>query len=301
MTEITWGLILAAELFVSGMAGGAYAISALADLLGKGKYKVLSKSGTYMSLIFIIVGLVLLIFDLGRFEVDPLGVLNAYLHFPTSIMTVGTWIITGFIVIALATTVLWLLEGIEWVRKVVEILGIVLGISVCAYTGILLSLARGRLVWGSPFLPWLFIVSACLSGVVLAMFMVPVLSWFMPRLFSEFKAFYDDKLDVVNLFSHVDRYVTVLIGLEIAVLILYLGTTPASSIYYTASELSGLFIAYIILGRLAPLGIIYYREKFQHDKKYNMIVTVTLISQALVLFGGLLLRYVVLIGGQLVA
>lgn len=301
MTEITWGLILAAELFVSGMAGGAYIISALADLLGKGKYKVLSKSGTYMSLIFVLVGLVLLILHLERFTVDPLGVVNAYLNVPVSIMALGTWIVTGFIVIALVTSVLWLLDGIEWVRKTVEIIGIVLGLSTCAYTGITLTLARGRLVWGSPYLPWLFIVSGILSGLVLAMFMVPVLSWFMPRLFSEFKTFYDNKLEVANLFRYVDRYVTVLIGLEIAVLILYVGTTPDSNIFYTASGLSWFFITYIILGRLAPIGIIYYENKLQHDGKENIIATVTLVSQALVVFGGLLLRYVILIGGQLAA
>ena len=301
MTEITWGLILAAELFVSGMAGGAFIISALADLLGRGRYKVVSKSGTYMSLIFIIVGLVFLLLHLERFTVDPLGVVNAYLNVPTSIMAVGTWIVTGFIVAALATSVLWLLEGIEWVRKVVEMIGIVLGLSTCAYTGITLTLARGRLVWGSPYLPWLFIVSAILSGLVLAMFMVPVLSWFMPRLFSEFKAFYDNKHEVASLFTHVDRYVTILIVFEIAVLILYLGTTPASSIFYTASGLSWLFVAYLILGRLAPLGIIYYENRLPLNNQQDTIAMVAFISQALVIFGGLLLRYIILIGGQLIA
>lgn len=48
----------------------------------------------------------LLVFDLKRFEVAPLVILNAYRRFPNSILTVGTWIITGFTVVSLVTTVL---------------------------------------------------------------------------------------------------------------------------------------------------------------------------------------------------
>src|SRR3989339_275467 len=103
---LEWGIFLVGYLFVGGLAGGAYIISAVADLLGKGKYKVLSKSGAYVSLISILVGLVLLVIDLGRFRVDLLTPLNAYLNFPASIMSVGTWIITAFTVVALLTAIL---------------------------------------------------------------------------------------------------------------------------------------------------------------------------------------------------
>jgi len=73
MEELTWGILLAAYLFVGGMAGGAYIIGALADLTGRKTkgWKILSKSGIYVSLFSIIIGLVLLILDLGRFEVAP--------------------------------------------------------------------------------------------------------------------------------------------------------------------------------------------------------------------------------------
>ncbi len=97
---------MAGYLFLGGLAGGAYIVGALADLFKSEDYDVLSKSGTYISLISIIVGLVLLVLDLKRFEVAPLVILNAYRRFPNSILTVGTWIITGFTVVSLVTTVL---------------------------------------------------------------------------------------------------------------------------------------------------------------------------------------------------
>ena len=89
MSELTWGTILAAYLFLGGLAGGAYIVGALADLFKKDKYKVLSKSGVLASLFCIIFGLVLLVLDLKRFEVAPLVILNAYRRLPASIMTVG--------------------------------------------------------------------------------------------------------------------------------------------------------------------------------------------------------------------
>lgn len=299
MAEITWGVILAVELFVGGMAGGAYTVSALADLFGKGRFKVVSKSGTYMSLIFIIVGLVLLVFDLGRFRVDPLGALNAYLHFPTSIMTVGTWIITGFMVVALATSVLWLLDGLEWVRKVMEIFGIVLGVSVSAYTGILFSFSRGVPVWGSPYLPWLFVFSGALTGLTLSLLMILVISWFMPRIFGEFKVLYNNKPDMAMIIGYLGRYGTVLTGFEVAILILYLGTSSLASVYWTASNVNVWFFVYILLGRFVPLGITYYNTTLERGKRYDTVTYLALVSQVLVLFGGFLLRYVILIGGQL--
>jgi Ni/Fe-hydrogenase subunit HybB-like protein len=72
MSELAWGPILAGYLFLGGMAGGAFIVAALADLFKGEDYEVISKSGTYVSLISIIVGLVLLILDLKRFEVAPL-------------------------------------------------------------------------------------------------------------------------------------------------------------------------------------------------------------------------------------
>ena len=299
MAEITWGIILAIELFFGGMAGGAYTVSALADLFGKGRFKVTSKSGTYSSLIFIIVGLVLLVLDLGRFEVDPLGALNAYIHFPTSIMTVGTWAITGFIVIALVTTILWMLEGVEWVRKLIEIFGIILGVTVSAYTGILFSFSRGIPVWNSPYLPWLFVFSGALTGLTLSLLMIPVISWFMPRIFGEFKALYNNKPDMALTINYLGRYVTVLTIFEVAILILYLGTSTLSSVYWTDTNLKILFFTYIILGRFLPLGITYYNTTLERGKMYDMVAILALVSQVFVLFGGFLLRYVILIGGQL--
>lgn len=301
MAEISWGILLAGYLFVGGLAGGAYMIAAIADLLGKGRYKVLSKSGTYVSLVSIMVGLVLLVLDLGRFEVDLLSPLNAYINFPTSIMSVGTWIVTAFMVVSLMTAILWFFKGNNIVRKLIEIVGIVLGGSTAAYTGLLLAFARGRPLWASPFLPWTFVVSGTLTGLVMAWLLIPIIAWFMPRFFEDFRELLDKRTKFATLLSESQQYITILIFIELALVVIELATGfPHSTILLTGERLSMIFYTYVILGLLAPLGIAYYIGKLTPNRNEISIISSSIGGFVLVLIGGFLLRYAILTAGQII-
>lgn len=301
MVEISWGIILAAYLFVGGIAGGSYMVAVLADFFGKKKFTVLSKSGTYVSLVSIIVGLVLLVLDLGRFDVDPLGVLNAYIHFPTSIMSVGTWIITGFAFVSFVTAILWFFQGSRLIRMLVEIVGLVLGCSTSAYTGLLLAFARGRPFWTSPFLPVTFTVSGTLTGLVMALLLIPIIAWFMPRFFEEFKELFNNKTDFSQMLIESQRYMVILIVVELALVVIELGTGHGGGKLLSIASLSVPFLAYIVLGLLIPLGIAYYSQRVEYVGKYSFFVPASLAGFILVLIGGFLLRYVILYAGQLIA
>lgn len=300
MSELTWGIILAAYLFLGGLAGGAYIVGALADLFKKDKYKVLSKSGVLASLFCIIIGLVLLVLDLKRFKVAPLVILNAYRRLPASIMTVGTWIITMFTLVSLVTVVLLYLDGWSLVRKIVEIFGVILGLATAAYTGILLSFARGMPFWHSGFLPWLFVLSGVLTGLAIAIVMVPFAAVFMPKAFGDFKEMWDTTKSYAGLIEYTDKYAQIIILLETAVMILYFVTTPATSIVWSGSSISLYFYAYILLALVIPGAISYYNMKLVDAGRHKMLIWMTIVASTLALVGGFLLRYVVLIGGQLI-
>jgi len=303
MEQLTWGILMVAYLFIGGMAGGAYIIGALADIFAKGrdKCKVLSKSGIYVSLVSIILGLVFVVLDLGRFEVDPVGSLNVYLHFPTSIMSVGTWIITAFTVVSLLTAILWFFRGNELVRKIVEVVGIVLGGSTATYSGILLAFARGRPFWVTPYLPWVFFISGTLTGLALALFLIPIIAVFVPRFFEEFKELVDQRKEFAQMLTESQRYIVILIFIELALLIIELGTGHNTGILLTDPGLSPMFFGYVIAGLIAPLGIAYYIAKIESTGNETSIILFSLSSFVLVLIGGFLLRYVVLIAGQIIA
>jgi LPXTG-motif cell wall-anchored protein len=302
MSEIAWGIMLVGYLFLGGAAGGAYAVGGLADLFKREdkKYRVLSKTGVLVSLFAMIIGLVLLVVDLKRFAVDPLVILNAYVRFPGSILTVGTWIITAFIAVSLLTVILGFFKGDATLRKGTEIVGIVLGISTAAYTGILLSFARGIPFWSSAFLPWLFVISGALTGLALTMVMIPALSKIMPSAFRDFKELYDNKDEFVSLLEHTEKYALILTVIEILLVAIYLITTPMTGVLLGGSGVSLWFYVYLLLGLILPLGVSYYTTKLADTGKTSTVILMTMGGHLLVLFGGFLLRYVVLIGGQLV-
>jgi formate-dependent nitrite reductase membrane component NrfD len=300
MSELVWGPILAGYLFLGGLAGGAYVIGALVDLFKSEDYDVVSKSGTYVSLISIIVGLVLLVLDLKRFEVAPLGILNAYRRFPNSILTVGTWIITGFTVVSLLTTVLWLLNGNKLVRKILGVVGIILGLSTMAYTGLLLSFSRGSPFWSTPYLPWTFVISGMLTGLAVSLFMIPIIAIFMPRAFKDFLALFEQRSKFSEMLGRSQRYVTVFILVELALVIIEIATGHQTGILLTGSGISLAFYAYLLMGLIFPLGISYYMEKLKSGVNDISIIMFSMSGYILVLIGGFLLRYVILTAGQLI-
>lgn len=299
MSEFPWGILIVADLFLGGMAGGAYIIGAWSDLFGKDKYRTLVKSGIYTSFVAIVLGLVFLVLDLGRFTVAPLSVLNAYLRFPESMMAVGTWSITGFMMVSLATAFLWLLKGNRLVIKVLEIVGMVLGFSTAAYTGIILSYSRGRLFWSSPFLPWLFIITGILTGLGLAVLGIPIIAKFMPRLDREFAESFEQRSTISKMLKTVGGYTVVLVVLQILAVAFFLGSawgTSGVSVLVSGS-LSMFFWAFLAVGLIIPLGLGFYTTWMA--KSENTIIFNSLVGFVLILIGGFIIRYVVVIAGQL--
>ncbi len=291
---------MAGYLFLGGLAGGAYMVGALTDLFKKEKYAVLSKSGILASFVSIVLGLVLLVFDLKRFEVAPLVILNAYRRFPGSIMAVGTWIITGFTLVSLVTVVLWYLDGWSLVRKIVEVIGVILGLATAAYIGILLSFARGVPFWHSGFLPWLFVLSGLLTGLAISILLIPIAAVFMPKAFGDFKSTWNATPEYLELVGYSDDLGIPMIFIETAVMLLYLVTTPSTGILWRGSGISLYFYAYLLLALLMPLALTYYNQKLTTAGRHKTVIYLTLLTTVLVLVGGFLLRYVVLIGGQMI-
>jgi formate-dependent nitrite reductase membrane component NrfD len=241
------------------------------------------------------------VLDLKRVTVDPLVILNAFRRFPGSILSVGTWIIAAFTLVSIATAVLWFYEGWSLARKTAEVIGAVLGVSTSAYTGLLLAFARGRPFWGNPYLPWVFVISGTLTGLAMALLLIPIVAKLMPRFSQDFKTLFDDKTRLARILSDCQRYIIVLIGIELALVLVELFTgLPHTRILLTGTNLSLVFYAYVILGLIAPLGIGYYTSKLESSGRNIWMTSFFMGGYVLILFGGFLLRYVVLIGGQMI-
>ena len=84
--------------------------------------------------------------------------------------------------------------------------------------------------WHSGFLPWLFVLSGILTGLAIAVVMVPVATVFIPKAFDDFEKMWKNTEPYVGLIEYTDKYAQVIIRLETVVMLLYFVTTPTTSI-----------------------------------------------------------------------
>jgi polysulfide reductase chain C len=295
VNEVAWGGMIAIYLFLAGIAGGAFLTASLTDLLSKKQSPKVIRSGAYIALLTIIVGLGLLVVDLGR----PLSFWKLLLNVNLgSVMSIGVFIVSGFTGLSFVYSYLvWSTaaeqkhihitstntevaatsvgQGIQVFRKPVAVLGVLFSVATATYTGFLLSAVSTNNFWHTPFLgieaipflPILFLVSAASTG--LAATMIGALN-----------------SGDLTVYKKADM---VLIIVEIALIsILYLSV---KSIFFTGSMAILFWLGVVSLGLIIPLLLSIYGI----TKHKNVILPVC----SMVIIGGLCLRYFVVYTGQL--
>jgi formate-dependent nitrite reductase membrane component NrfD len=175
MPEETWGLPIAVDLFFTGLGGGSFILSAMASRRNGDGWEVCSQGAALLAPLAVLAGLSMLILDLGypsRFWMT-LRTFN-----PHSPMSIGSWLLSFFAIVALLFALYWLpvtvRAKIPWVstltiwkkvrwRDRLGMVGMVLAVGVCVYTGVLLS-ATVIPLWRSLSLAVLFLLSAIATG-----------------------------------------------------------------------------------------------------------------------------------------
>ena len=164
MVQTTWGWLIVIYLFLGGLGAGAFLCSALAykGFLGSLNERFY-KFGFLLAPVAVIAGTALLLFDLApSAAINPLKILQLYTR-PVSMMSIGTYLLTFFIVIS----VLVLLQ-IKKSGKICDMmltLGAILALGVMGYTGLLLYVVKAIPLWASVWLPILFTISAISTGL----------------------------------------------------------------------------------------------------------------------------------------
>ena len=301
VNEIAWGGIIAFYLFLAGIAGGAFLTASLTELFSKKQYPNVIRSGAYIAPVTIIIGLGLLVVDLGR----PLTFWKLLLNVNFgSVMSIGVFIISAFSALAVVYAYLvWSAaaakkqiklasadekltalpevvatsesQGLQVLRKPVAILGALFSVGTATYTGFLLSAVTTSNFWHTPllgieaipFLPILFLVSATSTGIA-----ATLIGAGNSRDLTSYK-----KIDMV------------LIILELVLIsVLYLSVDP---IFFTGSMALPFWFGVVAIGLVLPLLLSIYSIM----KHKNVILPVS----GLVIIGGLCLRYFVVYTGQL--
>jgi len=274
--ERTWGWPIASYLFLGGLGGGMLVVSSAADLfLDMGNAFSL---GTLVAAVIIGLGSGLLIFDLGR----PLYFWRVFSR-EKAILTIGAWMLNLAIICGLVygSTLLvfspW--HGMAGLQTVFAWICLILGVCVAIYTGVFLGTIKARPFWNSPALPILFLVSAVSTGLAAQSLLV------------HFWAFGATESEVAIIASLLHSADIGLLVLEIIVLMVYVlimrYSTTVSTAQIAATWLSGskrvpFWGGMMCLGLVLP--IVFYLVPTS---------ATLLLAAALVLVGGIILRFLV--------
>ena len=179
-----WPLLIDIYFFLGGIAGGAFAIAAIADFLDGQRYRDVVRIGYYVALGAVMPCPLLLIIDLGmpsRFlnmlmvakpsaEIGMNAVTAGPLHLkPYSPMSAGAWGLMVFSTCALLCAAeIWLADhrrrAFPRVRAVAGAIGAVAGFFLAAYPGVLLGATARPLFISAHWLGALFLAVGAATG-----------------------------------------------------------------------------------------------------------------------------------------
>jgi protein NrfD len=278
-----WWIIL--YFFVGGISGGALLVASLLRLFGTREDTHFIRLGVYISFIGCVISAILLVVDLGV----PLRFWHMLLQDHTgrpmfkwwSPMSVGAWglLVFGFFSFLATLRALWDDRRLTWStleflqRAPISVFGAVGGILgglfLAGYTGVLLAVTN-RPVWAdSSWLGLLFLLSG-ISTSVAALLLAS--RWRGIRVASTEKRL-----------AQFDRIALVLELIVLVIFVVSLG--PVAQAFLNASGVL-LLLGVVGVGIVMPL-------RMGRDAAHNVAT-----ASILVLFGGFVLRVVVLLGSE---
>jgi len=281
--------MVAIYLFLGGVGSGAYAIAAMASLLGY-QWTQVTIVGLCISFPAVTIGSIFLLVHLG----SPTRFFLAILRPHQSWISRGVWFITCFLIVAAIhfAGYVWPSDFIRnaagsHLSTAISIVGLLLAFMVMLYTGALLGASKGIPFWRTGVTPLLFMVSALVTG--LSAVMIGVLT------------FYPEAVTVSQV-----RLLAIggtgLILIELFVLFFFLHSAyrlPESRDSSIRVMKSGKFIiGDLLIGLIIPLVlflVISLGEQASSVKSISGMMTTGAICG---IIGGLLLRYMVLSVGE---
>ncbi len=315
MTEgLLWGLPVILYLFLAGLGAGAMTVSASVLLrgggggFGGGHFEV-ARYGAFIAPVPVGVGSLLLIFELGSFEAGNwFRWVNLYKVVNASPMSIGTWLLSIFIIVSVAYAYTFLRrdaapgDAQDGLRKAAAWIGVPLGIAVAVYTGVLLGAMPARPFWNSPVLALLFLLSSISTGIAIIM---------LARTLLHRRGFDTDSVSSYHesgyLLTASDMLV---IGLEIIAIFLFVmfayltvgDVQTAVSETLFRGDLATLFwVVVVVVGLVLPalVELFYVVPRLLQHRNYQVPWAVEFVVPIVILIGGFMLRYVVVVAGQI--
>lgn len=274
--HLLWDIRVVLDLFLGGIGIGAFVLASILYTIDYEKYKIVCKTGFFMAPIFVAIGLIFLLLEIGRpfHAVIMLVSVN-----PTSILSWGGFLQGGFILLSLFIAFKIFKE--QTISNTLLFITMSLAFVVGIYHGALLS-SFGRSVWNSS-LPVLFLSTSLVTGFLTTMFI----------------AKFFNQEDVTNKLVKGSMIVFLLLSFVSIIGWIYglksQDTTSKEALVYMMNEYFILISIAIVFGMILPI-IIYIKSLFAKVHLSNFELKFTAISAFVGVFA---LKYVVVYLGQL--
>ena len=299
-----WPLLIDLYFFLGGLAGGAFVIATIANLLDGRRYRDIVRIGYYIAFLAIIPGPIFLIVDLGlptRFlhmmmvskpslEIGMNAITVGPFHLkPFSPMSAGAWALLGFGACAFLVTLDVFLEdrggrSMSTLRVVAGVIGGFFGFFLAAYPGVLLGATARPLFINAHWLGALFLVVGVSSGGAAIALILSLLG-----------------AQARESLSRLMRFTAFALVLQLAALVLFIIAVQMSGATGIAQALAKLlagpysltfWLGAVVIGIVVPLAL----QLGGGIKKAEPGMTA--LASALILIGGFLVKYVIIAAGQ---
>jgi formate-dependent nitrite reductase membrane component NrfD len=328
MYDTFWGLPVIGYLFLAGVGAGALTVSASVLLRGgtegAGKHFQIARYGALLAPLPLIVGTAMIIFELGTFQAaienGEFALLFKFIYLFLTInlspMSIGSWVLGVCILLSLVYAYTFLPANAapgddqSKLRRTLAWIAIPLGISVAIYTGVMLGVMPARPFWNTPMLALLFLVSA-LSGGTAGILLLKAIFNPSGNHAGDGKA---DNATPAGSTGQSEYLLAssdlVFIGFEFLAIFLFLifaqmavgAQAYALKVILPGGELATLFWGGVVLiGLVIPVAIElrYVVPTLVYHKPYMAPRSMEILVAVIVLAGAFLLRYVVVIAGQI--
>jgi len=280
--RVPWGLQIVMAIYYIGLSAGSLVISGLYGVFGKLEYKPFARIAVYLAMLLIIAALLSILTDQGRLDrvfVQP------FVHFNlVSMFSINPILYNGYILICLVY--LWaLFTERKRMTTVVATLAFAWAFGLHSGTGAIFGFGP-RVLYESPLLPASFVVAAMASGTA---FMIVLIV----GIFRATNRPLDD-----DLIRWLGRFLAICVLVVLYFLFvenayrLYMVELREAAHYFLFGGFHSLlfWIGLIFFGLVVPTGILF------HPRTGKSIPWI-LLASALVIFGVLCERYVIVIPG----
>jgi len=279
-----FGTLIAIYFYLTGLSAGSFVLSTLAYVFGMDRYKPIGKIGVILATLFLIMAPLTLLLHVGQ----PFKAWHLFVHLNiTSPITWGSFLLTLYPINCLIYGWFMFKEK-QKMTKLFGTIGIPLAIFVHGYTGFILALGKARALWNTALMPFLFLVSAMVSGIALMI----LISIVKDRFFSKEKTINKDLIfGLGNLLAGMILIDLFLVLSDVLVLLVSHSEAQEVAHLLLKGKFSLLFIwVENIIGKIIPALILLI-------PRLRNLTTVTLAS-ILVVVGIFFMRYVVVLGGE---